>query len=42
MLIAIMGDSFDKVMEKHEVNSIMTKLSILGDFSAVLPQKDTV
>ena len=41
MLIAIMGDSFDKVIENKEVNGIIMKLEILNDLSAVLPQKDT-
>ena len=40
MLIAIMGDSFDKVIENKDVNITKMKLSILGDFSVVLPQKD--
>ena len=41
MLIAIMGDSFDKVIENKEVNGIISKLEILGDLSVVLPQKDS-
>ena len=41
MLIAIMGDSFDKVIENKEVNGIIMKLEILSDLSSVLPQKDS-
>ena len=40
MLIAIMGDSFDKVIENKEVNSIKMKLAILSDLSAVLSNVD--
>ena len=32
MLIAIMGDTFDKVTEMREVHSRRTKLKILGDY----------
>ena len=38
MLIAIMGDSFDKVIEHKHVNATRTKLQILGDLSAILPK----
>ena len=40
MLIAIMGDTFDKVIENREVNVIRMKLAILNDLSAVLPTKE--
>ena len=40
MLIAIMGDSFDRVIENKEVNSTKMKLAILGDLSCVLSQQD--
>ena len=40
MLIAIMGDSFDRVIENKEVNSTKMKLSILESFSNILPQQD--
>lgn len=40
MLIAIMGDSYAKVVEDSAVNSTRAKLRFLGDLSSVLPQKD--
>ena len=40
MLIAIMGDSYAKVVEDSAVNSTRAKLRFLGDLSTVLPQKD--
>ena len=40
MLIAVMGDSFDKVVENREVNSIIMKLELLGDLCCNLPQTD--
>ena len=40
MLIAIMGDSFDKVFENREVNGIQMKLAILSDLRPVLPLED--
>mmetsp|Transcript_30121 Transcript_30121/g.39989 ORF Transcript_30121/g.39989 Transcript_30121/m.39989 type:complete len:184 (-) Transcript_30121:387-938(-) len=36
MLIAIMGDSFANFMENREVNSIRTKLGILGEQAPIL------
>ena len=33
MLIAIMGDTFDKVTENSKVYTTRTKLQILGDYS---------
>ena len=42
MLIAIMGDSFNKVFENRDVNSTKMKLGILADLSAILPQQDDV
>ena len=39
MLIAIMGDSFDRVFENQEIHSVSMRLQILGDLSAVLPQQ---
>ena len=41
MLIAIMGDSFDKVIENRDVNSIRMKLEILSELSAVLPSQSS-
>lgn len=32
MLIAIMGDTFDKVTENYQVYTTRTKLQILGDY----------
>ena len=40
MLIAIMGDSFSKVIENSEVNSIKMKLEILSAMSVVLDQQE--
>ena len=40
MLIAIMGDSFNKEMENKELNRTKTKLEMLGDFSFILNKKD--
>ena len=37
MLIAIMGDSFERVFENREIHAVRMKLSILGDLSALLP-----
>ena len=33
MLIAIMGDTFERVVENRELNSIQMKLELLGDLS---------
>ena len=40
MLIAIMGDSFAKVIENKDINSIKMKLQILGDLSPLFYQQD--
>ena len=32
MLIAIMGDTFEKAIEQRENNAKMTKLKIMGDY----------
>ena len=40
MLIAIMGDSFNKEVENKELNRTKTKLEMLGDFSFILNKKD--
>jgi len=37
MLIAIMGDSFSRVMENKEVNAIKTKIEMMGDLRHMLP-----
>jgi len=39
MLIAIMGDSFERVFENRETHNVRMRLQILGDLSAVLPQQ---
>ena len=35
MLIAIMGDTFDKVTEDKHVNATKTKLSLMSDYAGV-------
>ena len=40
MLIAIMGDTFDRAMDKRARFSITSKLDILKSQSAVISQKD--
>lgn len=37
MLIAIMGDTFDKVTEHRDVNAIKCKLELMADLIAILP-----
>ncbi len=39
MLIAIMGDTFERIMENKDVNATMTKLELMGDLVATLRQK---
>ena len=41
MLIAIMGDSYAKVVENRQINSTKMKLKILGDMSANMPLRDS-
>ena len=41
MLIAIMGDTYAKIMEQAEVYATKSKLSILADFATILPKQDT-
>ena len=41
MLIAIMGDTFDKVTENKKVYTTQTKLQILGDFVDSFNNKET-
>lgn len=36
MLIAIMGDTFDKITENKDVNSIKSKLDLMADLSAIM------
>lgn len=40
MLIAIMGDTFERVIENREVNSIKTKLDLMSDLAGVLKSKN--
>ena len=42
MLIAIMGDTFERIMENKDVNATMTKLELMGDIVATLRQKSWV
>ena len=38
MLIAIMGDTFERVIENRDVNAVKTKLQFIGDLVATLDQ----
>ena len=38
MLIAIMGDTFERITENSELNSNMTKLNIVSDFMHNIPK----
>ena len=40
MLIAIMGDTFSKVVENQNVNTIKTKLELMSDLAGVLKNKN--
>ena len=40
MLIAIMGDTFERIMEFKEVNSIKSKLDLMSDLNATMRTKD--
>ena len=40
MLIALMGDTFSKVIESKEQFGLMTKLDIMGDYSALILDQD--
>ena len=40
LLIAIMGDSFDKVIEYQTANATRTKLQLLSNLAAILPTRD--
>lgn len=40
MLIAIMGDTFDKITENRDINSIKSKLDLMADLVAVMDQTD--
>ncbi len=41
MLIAIMGDTFDRMMENKDINSIKSKLELVADLVAILGPRDT-
>ena len=38
MLIAIMGDTFGRVMEKKDINSVQTRLQLMADNSHTIPR----
>ena len=40
MLIAIMGDTFDKITENRDVNAIKSKLELMSELVALLGVKD--
>ncbi len=40
MLIAVMGDTFDRVMENKDINSIKSKLELVADLVAILDNRD--
>ena len=42
MLIAIMGDTFDKITENRSINAIKSKLELLSDLEGVLDTEDKV
>jgi len=42
MLIAVMGDTYERIIENKEVNATMSKLTILADLNAVLPQQGSI
>ena len=41
MLIAIMGDSFERVMENREVNATKMKLNFMNDMAGTIGQTDS-
>ena len=41
MMIAIMGDTFERVIESRDVNATKTKLDLISDLVATLEQKST-
>ena len=40
MLIAIMGDTFDKITENRNLNAIKSKLGLLGDLIEIIDAED--
>ena len=40
MLIAIMGDTFDKVTEYRDINAIKSKLELISDLYAIIKARD--
>ena len=42
MLIAIMGDTFGRVIENKSNFGLQTKLSIMGDYTAVIDEKNSL
>ena len=41
MLIAIMGNTFDMVMEKKAIHAMQTKLQIMSEYSNLITRFDT-
>ncbi len=41
MLIAIMGDTFDRMMENKDSNAVRSKLELVADLGPILQQKDS-
>lgn len=39
MLIAVMGDSFDKVTEKNQQAALMEQINMLGDYVCIVPRE---
>ena len=42
MLIAIMGDTFGRIIEAKEVNALKTKIDLMKDLSLVITDKNDV
>ena len=42
MLIAIMGDTFDKITENREINATRSKLQLMSELVALLGAEDKV
>ncbi len=40
MLIAIMGDTFERVIENRDIHAIKSKLNLMSDLVATLQKKD--
>ena len=42
MLIAIMGDAFERATEQRENNARLTKLRIMGDYIDLIDKSDSL